>query len=97
MWNAPIVVEKIKEGLDFRFILPLDLNEPENHETDDLITQRTKNLENVDLRVVVTDKEASLSFPYKDGRIDFAAFMSSDLIFCKWCGDIFQYYWEGAR
>ena len=97
MWNTQIVADKIKQGIDFRFILPVDYEKPEEFKPDRDIEQRTKYLESVDVRILLTDKEASLSFPAKNGQIDYAAFMSTDPVFRRWCSDLFLNYWEKAQ
>ena len=97
MWNTQIVADKIKQGIDFRFILPVDYEKPEEFKPDRDIEQRTKYLESVDVRILLTDKEASLSFPAKNGQIDYAAFMSTDPVFRRWCSDLFLKYWEKAQ
>lgn len=97
IWNAKIVVEKIRQGVDFRFILPVDYEKPEDFKPDITIEKRTRYLEKVDLRILITDKEASLSFPDKNGQIDYASFMSSDPVFRRWCRDLYLHYWENAK
>ena len=97
MWNAPIVVEKIRQGIDFRFILPVDYEKTEDFTPDTNIEQRTRCLESVDVRILITDKEASLSFPNTDGQIDYASFTSTDPVFRRWCKDLYLYYWEKSK
>jgi predicted transcriptional regulator len=97
LWNAPIILEKMEDGVDFRFILPENTVPPPEYEHDPAIIKATKTLERVASRVLITEEEASLSLPYADGRIDYTAFMSRDPIFLNWCRDLFLFSWERAR
>jgi len=96
LWNTPIVVEKIKGGVDFRFILPEGVEPSPGYAPDTLIQAHTRFLERVDLRVAVTEMEASVSFPKADGSVDYASFTGSDPVFISWCRDLFLHYWAKA-
>jgi predicted transcriptional regulator len=53
-----------------------------------------------DIRVgiVLNEKMAGLAFSDLAGRLDFnSGFGSSDVLFHKWCYDIFNYYWNKTR
>ena len=97
LWNQPIVIEKIKDGVDFRFILPENTTPPPEYEPDPTLIKATRTLERLASRILITEEEASLSLPNSDGRIDYAAFTSRDPAFLKWCGDLFLFGWERAK
>jgi predicted transcriptional regulator len=97
LWNSPIVLEKMSGGVDFRFILPSDVKPPPDYKPDPAATSRTRTLDRVDVRVALTEKEASLSFPRTDGSVDYAAFIGGDPAFLSWCRDLFHHYWEYAE
>ena len=97
LWNAPIIHEKIENGVDFRFILPKNTAPPLDYKSDTTVLNATRTLEKISSRVLVTEEEASLSLPCEDGRIDYAAFMSRDPEFLKWCKDLFLFNWDKAR
>jgi predicted transcriptional regulator len=44
--------------------------------------------------LVITEKQAALSFPYIGGTPDVAAFFGSDSAFLKWTKDLYLHYWE---
>jgi len=95
----PIVIEKIKQPFDFRFIssqkvIPFDNIAPL---PSTLGGVQKRMLPKVDIIVVVTDKAAGFCFPQKNGKIDYRNFNGNDIKFCKWCKDLFIYYWEKAK
>jgi len=87
----------MRGGVDFRFILPSDVAPPSDYEPDPAAMGRTRTLDHVEVRVALTEKEASLSFPRTGGSVDYGAFISGDPGFRAWCRDLFQYYWENAK
>lgn len=97
IWNQPIVIEKMKEGVDFRFILPENTIPPSEFEPNPAVIKATRTLKRLASRVLITEEEASLSLPHADGRIDYSAFMSRDPVFLKWCRDLFLLSWERAK
>ncbi len=59
-----------------------------------------KLIQEVPLIMIISEKEASVSFPSKrpDGTVDFASsFFGNDATFLKWTNDLFLYYWERAK
>jgi predicted transcriptional regulator len=97
LWNNPIILEKMRGGVDFRFILPSDVEPPPEYKPDPATMSRTRTLDRVEVRVALTEKEASLSFPRTDGSVDYAAFISGDPGFRTWCRDLFMHFWEKAN
>lgn len=94
-----ISADKLSEGIKIRSIM----NE-ENREAK-IILPSSKNAERrliqeVPLIMIISEKEASVSFPSKrsDGTVDFASsFFGSDAVFLQWTKDLFLYYWERAK
>jgi predicted transcriptional regulator len=56
-----------------------------------------KLLERIDIFLWVSEKEAVLAFPTNDGKFDYKGFICKDENSLKWCGNLFQHYWEKAR
>jgi len=54
-------------------------------------------LPNVQVFILVTEKEAMFSLPYLNGNIDYCSFTGKDPGFRGWCGDLFLHFWEEAR
>lgn len=47
--------------------------------------------------IALNEKMAGLTFPDTAGKLDFnSGFGSSNPVFCKWCQDLFDYYWSKA-
>lgn len=52
-------------------------------------------LERLDVFLFMSEKEvAAIAFPTLDGKFDYLGFNSTDERAIKWCGDLFQFYWE---
>jgi len=59
---------------------------------------QTRYLDEVNLRLYVTEKEVGLlAFPRIDGEVDVLGFQSRDRDFHGWCSDLFEYYWDKAK
>lgn len=44
------------------------------------------------------DSQAAVMFPRTDGEVDMTTlFVSEDARFCRWCSDLFDHYWTGAK
>ncbi len=90
---------KLSEGVKIRSIM----NE-ENREAK-VSLPSSKNVERklvqeVPLIMIISEKEASVSFPSMraDGTADFASsFFGIDPTFLRWANDLFLYYWEKAK
>jgi predicted transcriptional regulator len=52
----------------------------------------------VKLGMSLNEKSAGVTFPDKDGRVDFdSGLRSSDPSFHRWCEDLFLFYWNSAK
>jgi predicted transcriptional regulator len=57
-----------------------------------------RGLSDMPVNIVLTEKEAGISFRLIGGRADYAGFLGKDPIFINWVKDLFLYYWEkGTR
>jgi len=93
--SSTIIEEKIKEGIKIRAILPEKLESPPGYNPPYGVERRT--LPKIDIRVMVTEKEAMLGLPFLGGQMDYAQIISKDLKFCEWCRDLYLFYWEKAK
>jgi predicted transcriptional regulator len=59
----------------------------------------TKMVEKVGLGIYISDDaQAALMFPRADGEVDMTMlFVSGDKEFCRWCSDLFDYFWQRAK
>ncbi len=91
----PIVEERLEKGVTLRQIVPEDLVQ---HRGDTVnIFGLWKVLPNLDLRLMMTEKEAMCSLPSLDGKPDYTSFIGKDPKFLSWCKDLYLYYWEQAE
>jgi predicted transcriptional regulator len=92
---SPIVVEKVKLGVEFRTILPETVVPPPGFRPAAGVDRRL--LPKVQTNITVTDKKAMFGLPTLEGKIDNANFVSEDPKFRKWCLDLFNYYWDQGK
>jgi predicted transcriptional regulator len=95
-WNAPpIITERMKRGVKLRSIIPENIVPPTGYRPASGVERRT--MPSVDLRIILTDKEAMFGLPLSNGKMDYTQFLSRDPKFLRWCKDLFLYYWEKAE
>lgn len=100
MSTAPILVEKVKSGVEYRIILPKDLVPPTDYKHVALSSVKgvqRKVLPKVDVVIVITEKVATVCLPNQRGKIDYIGFGGSDPKFHKWCKDLYLHHWEKAK
>lgn len=58
-----------------------------------------RQIEKVSIGIYIVDgKQAGLMFPNNKGEVDMnTLFVSEDPMFCEWCSDVFEYFWQDAR
>lgn len=99
MSTLPLLEKAIKRGVMFQLIMPEDLTPPAGFkplpEIFNLIERRT--LPRVDLIIAMSEKQARLSFPTKDDKMDYLGFGSTDERGHRWCRDLFTHYWGKAK
>lgn len=83
-------------------VMPRDVIETVAGELEKLVSEGlfgSRMVEKVVAGVYVADGErAGLMFPRIDGEVDMGSlFVSEDEKFCKWCSDLFDHYWVGAK
>ena len=93
--SSTIIEEKIKAGIKIRSILPEKLVIPTGYNPPSGVERRT--LPKIDIRVMVTEKEAMLGLPFLSGQMDYAQIIGKDPKFCEWCRDLYLFYWEKAK
>ena len=101
------LVEALKRGASFKIILPKELTPPPgfiDHGDQKIFEQAAMSnlmenrfLDKVDVAIVMSEKEAGVTFPTLDGRIDYGfGFVTTDKLGHAWCRELFLYYWERA-
>jgi len=51
----------------------------------------------VDVFLLVSEKEAAVAFPLNSGKFDYLTFSGSEKRFHNWCSNVFEYYWSRAQ
>jgi len=92
--TVPIIGEKVKSGVEFRFIFPENLVPPPGVKPVPGTQRRT--MPKVEEIILMTEKEVMFGFPDLDGRIDYALLIGKDSKSHKWCKDLFLHRWEKA-
>ena len=92
--TVPIIGERMKKGLEFRFIFPETIVPPPGVKPEPGAKRRR--LPKVEEIILITEKEAMLGFPDLNGKMDYALLIAKDPISHKWCKDLFLNRWEKA-
>ena len=93
--SSTIIEEKIREGIKMRSMLPEKLVIPPGYNPPFGVERRT--LPKIEIRVMVTEKEAMFGLPFLSGQMDYAQIISKDAKFREWCRDLYLFYWEKAK
>ena len=54
-------------------------------------------MEDLPANIVLTEKEAGISFCLVGGKTDYIGFAGKDPVFVNWVKDLFLYYWEKGQ
>jgi len=89
--------EKIRKGLNFKFLLP-----EKRFPSDKSLTEVPKNvqmraLSELPAVIILTEKFAGICFLQIGGKVDYAGFFGKDPTFLNWVKDMFLYYWEKGK
>jgi predicted transcriptional regulator len=93
--TIPIVEERLQNGVILQRIFPEDIIPPIGEA--ETIPGPCRTLSEVEVRIMLTEKEAMCSLPSIDGRKDYASFVGKDPRFHKWCRDLYLHYWDKAK
>ncbi len=89
---------KVAKGLDFKFIMQQDLAKGFAKAKDiDVLVGRSRFLSKVPVTLVINESEATVVFRTHSGVMDYTGLFGVDEKFCKWCNDLFLYYWEKSE
>jgi predicted transcriptional regulator len=92
--TLPIIVERMKRGVEFRFIFPENIVPPPGVKPEPGAKRRR--LPKVEEVILMTEKEAMFGFPDLNGKMDYALLIAKDPTSHKWCKDLFLNRWEKA-
>jgi predicted transcriptional regulator len=92
---APVMDDKLKGGMKFRFLLP---SSRLPKETMPIPNMELRSLPEVPFVIGLTEKEAMICFRANTGKMDYASFYGSDKAFLCWVKDLFVHFWDmGSR
>jgi predicted transcriptional regulator len=104
--SLPLFAEAYNRGLDFKKIMPRNAMVPPDilALARDPIFERaarakrleSRYLDEVDVTLVLSEREASIGFKTCEGNNDYAGFRTSDESAIKWAKSLFLHYWERA-
>lgn len=92
--TIPIVEERLENRVLLRRIFPYDIIPPTGEA--ETISGPCRTLPKVDVRIMMTEKEAMCSPRSIDGKTDYSSFIGKDPKFHTWCKDLYLHYWEQA-
>lgn len=91
-----VMADKLLEGVKLRSIFCENIRESKVSLPSGKNVER-KLLPTVPVIMIISEKEASVSFPRLDGNVDYPSFFGTDSTFLKWVNDLYLYYWEQAK
>ena len=109
MYSLSSIVEAIERGVQFRIIEPRerilnpDIESMTSEETQALSRTRQtplvdqRMMDEVNVYLFLSDNRCVISFPTIDGQYDYRGFTATDESSLKWCGQLFQHYWDEAE
>jgi predicted transcriptional regulator len=91
-----MMADKLLEGIKLRSIFCEDIREAKASLPSGKNVER-KLITTVPVIMIISEKEASVSFPRLDGNVDYQSFFGTYPTFLKWAKDLYNYYWEQAK
>ena len=91
-----VMADKLLEGVKLRSIFCENIRESKASLPSGKNVER-KLLPAVPVIMIISEKEASVSFPRLDGNVDYPSFFGTDPTFLKWANDLYLHYWEQAK
>ncbi len=90
--TLPIIGERMKNGVEFRFIFPEHIVPPPGVKPEPKAQRRR--LPKVEEIILMTEKEAMFGFPDLNGKMDYALLVGKDPNSHKWCKDLYLHRWN---
>lgn len=90
--TLPIIGERMRNGVEFRFIFPEHMVPPPGVKPEPKAQRRR--LPKVEEIILMTEKEAMFGFPDLNGKMDYALLTGKDPNSHKWCKDLFLHRWD---
>jgi len=94
---GPAVQENLPKGVKYKWLFPERFipKQPLSPEVSRVVEWRS--FEDMPVNIVLTEKEAGISFSLTGGKVDYVGFIGKDPVFLNWVKDLFLYYWEKGK
>ncbi len=95
---GPAVRANLPKGVKYRWLFPerfIPKHSEVPHEISRFVEWRS--LEDIPVNIVMTEKEAGITFCLIDGKADYAGFVGKDIAFRNWVRDLFLHYWDKSK
>lgn len=94
---GPILMESIPKGVKYKFLFPKRFIHPRPLPPQMAGAIEWRSFEDLPVNIVLTEKEAGISFCLAGGKADYLGFAGKDPVFLGWVKDLFNYYWEKGK
>jgi predicted transcriptional regulator len=102
--SLPLIHEALKRGVEFRVILPKELEsqmapielhaDGADHDHSNVLD---RSIDSVKLVLVMSERQALLAFPIKDGSPDYLGFTITNSEGLDWCQKLYMHFWDKAE
>jgi predicted transcriptional regulator len=93
---SKVMADRLLEDVKLRSIFREDMRESKVSLPSGKNVER-KLIQEVPVIMIISEKEASVSFPRLNGNVDFPSFFGNDPIFLRWANDLYLDYWNQAK
>lgn len=94
---GPILMESIPKGVKYKFLFPQRFIQIRPLPPKMAGAIEWRSFEDLPVNIVLTEKEAGISFCLVGGKADYMGFAGKDPVFLGWVKDLFNYYWEKGK
>jgi predicted transcriptional regulator len=92
-----ILMESIPRGVKYKFLFPKRFIQSRPLPPQMAGAIEWRSFEDLPVNIVLTEKEAGISFCLVGGKADYMGFAGKDPVFLGWVKDLFNYYWEKGK
>ena len=92
-----MMTQRISKGFKIKVIIPESLILSQSSPAEIARNMEVRSLPSLPAIIALTEKEAAVTFPFVEGRMDYIGFTGKDLAFHGWAKDLFLYFWERAK
>jgi predicted transcriptional regulator len=90
------LIEGAPKGVKYKFLFPKRFI-PQETPPELAAAIEWRSFEDMPVNIVLSEKEAGISFCLLNGKADYVGFIGKDSVFVNWVKDLFLYYWEKGK